>query len=156
MADSRKSWMVGALVAGVFFAFFIGVRVHLQARLSAVHAMRDKDLPVTVKQAAPIIAAIERYIEDHRKPPESLASLMPKDLPQLPDAGPVAENGWHYSTDVDEDAGGWTLLIWVRREYSDGPFTDRFVFRPSGNYPTDGYGGSLLAESSGEWAYYVE
>jgi hypothetical protein len=121
--------------------------------------MRDAALPVTMKHAAPIITAIKRYSQEHGRPPDGLDSLTPGYLSQLPDAGPVAEDGWHYSTDVDEDAGGWTLLVWVRHEYSPNifGFGDCFVFRPSGTCPEAGYNGMLLRSSStGGWGYYVE
>lgn len=151
----------------IFFVVWIacaigGIRgcVYLRERNANRQAMRDAELPVTIKQAAPIVAAIERYVQDHGKPPDTLNSLIPEYLSQLPDAGPVAEDGWHYSTDVDGDAGGWTLLIWVRDDYSPNivGFGDRFVFRPSGNYPQSGYEGVLLPSSSSSegWGYYVE
>ena len=134
-------------------AGFLG---YIQWRYAHRERMRSEALPVTVSQAAPVIEAILQYSRDHGAPPPSLEAVVPRYLKQLPDAGPIAENGWHYTMEEDADAGGWSLLVWVRDEYSPNVlgFGDRFVFRPSGKYPKYAYGGVLVL--FGRWGYYIE
>jgi hypothetical protein len=117
--------------------------------------MRDIALPVTIKQAEPIVDAIQRYSKEQGSPPPSLEALTPRYLQTLPAAGPIAVNGWHYRKE-EPDAGGWSLLVWVREEYSPNlfGFGDRFVFRSGGRYPTYAYGGVLVPY--GKWGYYIE
>jgi hypothetical protein len=119
-------------------------------------SMRAEALPITMAQAAPIIEAIERYCKEHDTPPPDLNVLIPHYLRQLPEAGPIAEDGWHYSPQTYEDSGGWTLLVRVRDEYSPNlvGFGDSFVYHSSGNYPRGAYGGMLMP--FGRWGYYVE
>lgn len=161
MTGPRKRWIVVVLALGACVAFIIGGVVCMHLRSYSRQRMQDEALSETMRQSAPIVAAIQRFIMDHGEPPDTLDDLNPNYLRQLPYAGPFAENGWHYySTDVDENAGGWSLLVSVREEYSPNVFGsgDRFVFHPSGNYPREGYGGMLLSTPSAgrKWGYYVE
>jgi hypothetical protein len=118
--------------------------------------MRVTALPITVKQAQPLIGAIERYRKENSALPKSLSILAPKYIRQIPSAGPAAKGGWHYQVTTDWQSGGWSLSIKVRDEYSPNVmgFGDTFVFHPSGKYPDAAYGGGLRI--FGKWGYYVE
>lgn len=118
--------------------------------------MRARALPVTMQRAIPVIRAIERYTGDRGAPPAGLPALVPEYLAGLPPPGPVAEGGWRYERTGNGVAGGWTLYVTVRDEYSPNllGFGDRFVYHPSNRYPRSGYGGILVR--FGRWGYYVE
>ena len=116
---------------------------------------RAADVPVTVKLAAPIITAIEKYAQASGAPPTRLDALVPKYLIRLPDAGLVARDGWHF--EPSSPWGGWTLFVLVRDDYSPNLFLgfgDTFAYHSSGQYPDHAYGGVL--KRFGSWGYYVE
>ena len=147
--------MLIALLAG---AVLLGaLMLALSWQQSKRAQMRARDLPKTIQQLQPLIRAIERYEQDHGKPPTSTVQLAPKYLQQLPYAGPVAKGGWTYGLSDPKKTGGWTLSVRVRDEYSPNLFMgfgDTFVFQPNGKYPQSAHGGKLLP--FGKWGYYVE
>lgn len=146
---------VACVIAVFALAAFI-VSLALSWRQNKRAQMRAAVLPVTIKQAQPIIRAIKRYSKERRALPQSLFVLMPKYIGQIPDAGPAAKNGWHYQVNTGVESGGWALSIKVRDEYSPNivGFGDTFVFHPSGRYPDWAYGGGLIPFD--KWGYYVE
>lgn len=125
--------------------------------------MRSVVLPVTMRQAEPIVTAIHHYVQQHHVPPSTLEALVPRYLTRLPDAGPAALDGWHYTVTSPEitahwAVGDWTLSVQVRQQYSPNivfGFGDTFVLHSSGQYPQTGYGGGLWKQI-GKWGYYVE
>ena len=156
----KRSGITAANIAQIalilmFAAVILYVSYLKQMQLTRNRA-RANELPLTEQRAVPVIEAIQGYIRQHGKPPPSLEALLPTFLKSLPYAGTIAKNGWHYTTNEDKQAGGWSLLVWVRNEYSPNinGFGDRFVYRPSGQYPPKGYGGILMPVD--KWGYYVE
>jgi hypothetical protein len=127
------------------------VRAHHAAQL------RARDLPITLRQAQPLLDAIQAYRHDHSQPPAALSDLLPHYLPSIPSPGPAADGGWHYERTERSDCGGWFLAIRVRDEYSPQPvgFGDTFVYHPSHRYPDAAHGGGLTQQLQG-WAYYLE
>ena len=148
---SQTTLVVLVLVLAGFAASFA-----LSQRQNRREQMRATALPVTIKQAQPIIRAIERYATENSAPPKSLSSLVPKYIQQISAAGPAAKDGWHYQANSDWQSGGWSLSIKVRDEYSPNVmgFGDTFVFHPSGKYPNTAYGGGLIPFN--KWGCYVE
>jgi hypothetical protein len=150
-ALSQIAVVVLVLLLGVFAASFA-----LSQRQNKREQMRATALPVTIKQAQPIIRAIKRYRREKRTFPPSLRALVPTYIGQIPAAGPVAKDGWHYRVTPDWQSGGWSLGVRVRDEYSPNivGFGDTFVFHPSSTYPNLAYGGALIPLD--RWGYYVE
>jgi hypothetical protein len=150
-AASQKGLVALVLVlAGFAASFAFSQRQHRREQ------MRAAALPVTIKQAQPIIRAIERYRAANGTLPKSLFILVPKYIQQIPAPGPAAKAGWHYKVNAGWQSGGWSLSIKVRDEYSPNAigFGDTFVYHPSGKYPNVAYGGGLMP--FGQWGYYVE
>ena len=169
MATARSRRIAIALFIGLFCILFALPLLYIPWRRNHREQMRARDLPITIKNAEPIIMAIKRYEKEKGKPPPSLESLIPYYIERIPDAGPVAKNGWHYQTDedttkqkagatvsVDKIAEGWALFVWVRDEFSPNVwgFGDVFVYHPSGKYANQDYGGGLVPFRN--WGYYIE
>jgi hypothetical protein len=146
--------VIGIVLFGGAASF--GVRSAFSWQQSKRQQMRATDLPITIRQAQPIIRAIGQYRKEHHALPQSLSALVPKYLRQLPNAGPAARDGWRYQPGTKQSAGEWALSIRVRDEYSPNlaGFGDTFAFHPSGRYPRVAYGGGLVP--FGKWGYYIE
>lgn len=126
---------------------FVGIRLGQQTRMAGMRAFTER--------AKPLVAAIHQYERDHHAPPGSLATLVPRYLPEVPSTGMRAYPEYYYSTG-DE----------CRRRYQDNPWAlsvstpigflnwDCLLYFPRRNYPERGYGGSL--ERVGDWAYVHE
>jgi len=153
---------IACVIVAVVWAIVIGGIVVLKWQRHKRDRLRAVALPITIRQAQPIIRAINRYQAERGAPPTSLSALTPKYLRQLPAPGPVSKKGWHYELSPGvggraSAAGGWALYVRVRDEYSPniiGGFGDVFVFHPSGKYPDKAYGGMLVPFD--DWGYYVE
>lgn len=141
---------VGCLLSLFFCASALSLRQNKRARLRAA------DLPVTVKNAEPIIAGITRYTREKGKPPPTLAAIVPRYVAKLTNPGPAAKGGWDYYPRAHSASTGWALAIRVRDEYSPNilGFGDTFVYHSSGQYDPAAYGGGL--RRFGRWGYYVE
>ncbi len=155
MLKAKALILALVLLAGCI-ACILSIPLVFAARQKHRNAMREKAMAVTMKQAEPLIEAINRYRKDHGKPPVSLHALIPRYLTIIPEPGALALNGWHYRANEDAAPGDWEMFVCVRGEYSPNTlgFGDRFVFLPDGNYPRLGYGGVL--ERVGKWGYYIE
>lgn len=119
--------------------------------------VRPRAMQVTMQQGEPLIAAIKNYTKADGKPPPDLNTLIPRYLQTLPDAGPMAKDGWHYKVSEETFKGGWALYVKVPQSMSDNSwlsFGDYFVYHPSEHYEKYGYGGGLVR--IGTWGYYYE
>jgi hypothetical protein len=119
--------------------------------------VRPRALNETMQQGEIVIVAINKYAAEHAKPPADLKTLLPRYLSKLPEAGPMAEDGWHYAVSEDAITGGWKLRVKVPDEMSDNSwfsFGDVFVYHPSEKYERNDYGGVL--KRVGKWGYYYE
>lgn len=146
-----------ALAGAIVLALLGGFVGWVEWQRAQRAAMRARDLPVTVRASAPIIAAIERHARERGTPPESLQVLVPRYLKSVPPPGPVADSGWMYAVDGGRTHENWRLWVEVRDEYSPNilmGFGDAFVFHPSGQYLRSDYRGILVRV--GAWGYYVE
>ena len=146
------------ILCGLFaIACFVGPFIFTAYRKSQqAQRIRPEALRATMQQAEPLITAIKAYTAKQGQPPATLEALIPTYLRQLPTPGSMAKNGWQYLVGNRPEAGGWSLFIHVRNEFSPNTwsFGDVFVFHPSGIYARSDYGGIL--EPVGRWGYYHE
>jgi len=107
----------------------------------------------TAARAQPTIDAIEAYKDVHGEYPDSLESLVPEFLSEVPDTGLAGYPEFEYSVFGDEKPHGndYELRIDTPR---GGINWDVFVYWPEGNYPDCFYGG--VPELFGRWAYVHE
>jgi hypothetical protein len=165
--DWRNTWIIVLLIAG---------SVGLWYGLRAEHARREwskrlTELGTTSANAAPVIAALQRYTAKHGSPPPTLKALIPTYLPALPTPGSAAridnrlppsfsrgQDGWFYHPQgEDQPVGVWVLGIEVRKNFCPRcghSFGDFFVYHSNGSYPHNAYGG--VVERVGAWDYYHE
>ncbi len=102
----------------------------------------------------PLVQAIQRYQQDHGKPPDALEELIPDYIPSVPSTGMPAYKELRYHTGdeaKDHEDNPWVLTIFCT---SGGINFDQFMYFPRQNYPSQGYGGSL--ERVRDWAYVHE
>lgn len=109
------------------------------------HALRMHAFERAGERAAPLVAAVERYVAAHGEPPSELHHLVPRWLDRLPTGVPplrVSEgrngNAWMLSASVPSG-----LLNW-----------DQFVYLPNQDYDSRGWGGRF--QRLGRWAYLHE
>ena len=117
----------------------------------AASAVRRLGFSLAAERAAPLVAAIERHEREQGRPPRSLAELVPRYLDRLPDRLPPLE-----IVTVDEAKQCYRGNDWVLRASVPSGFAnfDQFLYFPNGDYPAQGFGGSL--ERIGAWAYVHE
>jgi hypothetical protein len=117
--------------------------------------VRSAGMLAFTQRSRPLIAAIEKYEQDHSVPPPTLDALVPHYLPAIPTTGMMAYPEYEYHTGVDarrEYAGNpWALSVSTP---SGGINFDTILYFPNQNYPKHGYGGWL--EPIGDWAYVHE
>ena len=120
--------------------------------------IRPRALQETIQRGTVVIAAVKKYASEHGgDPPPDLQSLSPRYLKSLPEAGPMAEDGWHYEVSEDAITGGWKLYVNVPQQMSDNSwfsFGDVFAYHPSEKIEKNDYGGVL--KRVGRWGYYYE
>lgn len=136
--------------AAVLLAFLLG----FVAAAGLAGWQRDKRMETIPARAAPLVAAIEAYERDAKRPPESLDQLVPRYLPAIPSTGFGGHPEWFYrapppSGHPSEAIYGenrWVLALYVGAR----PFpSHRMVFLPDHRYPD-------WAKRYGDWAvtYY--
>jgi hypothetical protein len=106
------------------------------------------------ERSRPLVDAVTKYEREHGQPPESLDSLVPRYLPQVPSTGMGAYPKFEYvSGDQAKrfQTNPWAIYVFTP---SGGINFDQFLYLPRQNYPEKGYGGSL--ERIGDWAYVHE
>jgi hypothetical protein len=106
-------------------------------------------------RSRPLIAAIQRFDAEHRRPPASLAELVPAYLAAVPNTGMDAYPEYEYvsGNQALENYHGNPWAVWVDTP-SGGINWDIFLYYPRQNYPERGHGGWL--ERVKEWAYVHE
>ena len=95
-------------------------------------------------RSAPLVSAIRSYEAAHGQPPPSLAALVPTYLPRVPRTGMMAYPDYRYYVGAEahrHDNNPWALIVHTP---SGGINFDQFMYFPLQNYPTRGYGGSLV------------
>ncbi len=98
------------------------------------------------ERAAPLVAAIDSYIADQGRPPESLEELVPRWLRALPERLPPLQ----LVTDTDRNGNRWLLVASVPSGILN---FDEFVYLPNQDY-SRGWGGSF--QRLGRWGYLHE
>jgi hypothetical protein len=101
-----------------------------------------------------LVQAIRLYDADYRRPPASLANLVPEYLPEIPRTGMTAYPDYKYKVcNVSDECEG---NAWVSSVPTPIGFLnwDEFVYYPSGNYPPTDFRGWL--EPVRDWAYVHE
>lgn len=150
--------VLACILCGLFAtACFVGpFTVVAYRKRQQAQRIRPQALRATMQQAEPLIKAIKAYTVRQGRPPATLEALVPAYLRQIPAPGSMAKNGWQYMVGNKSEAGGWSLFIEVRKEFSPNrwSFGDVFVFHPSGKYARSDYGGIL--EPVDRWGYYHE
>ena len=148
MIRKRRKPALAWWVASICFLPLAVGRLMLggKVRNSAFH-----DLAV---RSTALVSAIEKHIDDHGSPPESLNHLVPEYLIEIPNTGMMAYSEYRY--EVGEKAERFEGNPWVLRVFtsSGGINFDEFMYFPLQNYPENGYGGSF--ERVGQWAYLHE
>jgi ABC-type transport system involved in multi-copper enzyme maturation permease subunit len=106
-------------------------------------------------RSRPLIAAVRRFEAENRRPPASLAELVPNYLAAIPNTGMAAYPKYEYVTGdrALENYDGNPWAVWVETP-SGGINWDIFLYYPRQNYPQSGHGGSL--ERVKDWAYVHE
>jgi hypothetical protein len=108
-----------------------------------------------VDRSRPLISAVRRFEAENKRPPASLAELVPKYLAAIPGTGMAAYPKYEYVTGDKalENYDGNPWAVWVDTP-SGGINWDIFLYYPKQNYPQRGHGGSL--ERVKDWAYVHE
>jgi hypothetical protein len=154
----RRPLVFCAAVIGTVFFIRDGCAYVQRQREAAWKNERLPELRRTIRDAAPIIAAIRKHEKDHGKPPEKLQELVPRYLSAVPRPGEIARSiNWDYESENPLHGERWQLGVPVRRDFCPRcgySFGDMFVYHPSGKYPRAAYGGIL--EKVDDWGYYHE
>lgn len=131
-----------------------GYVIGLLMGLNISHDIRMKAFEQLAERSMPLVTAIEKYQGAHGSLPESLNSLVPQFLPEVPATGMAAYPEYNYAKGDDAarfEGNPWVL--WVFSPYGGINF-DQFIYLPLQNYPEHGYGGVL--QRIGDWAYVHE
>lgn len=108
---------ISAIVSGVSFEKF-----------------RDRRVVSIVAEMEPLTAAIERYLAENRKAPDSLRVLVPAYFELIPDTGMMGYQSINYRPRTEESKP-MSCEVRIRVEVSD-----ELIYRPDGRYvhdPTD-------------------
>jgi hypothetical protein len=146
----RTSRSLGLLVVPTSVVFIVsGLGA---ARLGQRHRMQR--IAVVVRDAEPLVRAIEGYQRAHGVPPRRLEDLVPHQLTAVPSTGMGGYPLWRYYTRAE--AHLFEGNEWVLEVNTGGPGInfDVLLYFPNGAYPATGYGG--IIERVGSWAYVHE
>jgi hypothetical protein len=145
---TRKAATGVFAVAAVYLA--IGVLC-----VSIGSKVRIRGFERLVERSRPLISAVRRFEAENKRPPTSLAELVPKYLAVIPNTGMAAYPEYEYVTGDQalENYDGNPWAVWVDTP-SGGINWDILIYYPKQNYPRRGHGGSL--ERVKDWAYVHE
>ena len=146
-SQERRAWAARRSI------LCIGEVVGLLAGLLGVDAVRDARFAAATVRAKPLIRAIEAHRKETGEWPESLETLVPTRLREIPGTGMMAYPKFNYqrAKEGDERFKNYHLVISCP---SGGINFDVFVYWPEKVYPDFMYGGSV--ERIGDWAYVHE
>ncbi len=124
----------------------------LPVALKLGQKIRMREFANLAERSKPLINAVRAYEKKYARPPESLRSLVPEFLTDIPNTGMGAYPNYSYST----NSSGYLDNPWVIYVFtpSGGINFDQFLYFPLTNYPSLGFGGWL--ERVGDWAYVHE
>lgn len=137
---------------------FAGAAVYLVIGILCISIgskVRMRGFERLVDRSRPLISAVRRFEAENRRPPASLAELVPNYLAAIPNTGMAAYPKYEYVTGdrALENYDGNPWAVWVDSP-SGGINWDIFLYYPKQNYPQRGHGGSL--ERVKDWAYVHE
>ena len=121
-------------------------------RMSAFHRLATR--------SAPLVAAIKQFENDNNAPPQTLADLVPRYLPEIPKTGMSAYPNYNYVPrgtkshifgEAWPEGNSWILYVYTP---SGGINFDTFLYFPAQNYPKRAY--SSWLERVEDWAYAHE
>jgi hypothetical protein len=143
-AGTRSKAFATVVVAGIIFLLFIPA-------VGVATSLRSYGFSRATQRAAPLIAAIEKYVEKEGRAPATLQALIPHYLQALPTGLPDLE-----IITGDDARKGYYGNEWVLHAVVPSGIInwDRFLYFPNQLYPEDGYGGWL--ERIERWAYVHE
>ncbi|MBC8138670.1 MAG: hypothetical protein H8F28_22550 [Fibrella sp.] len=141
----RKNYRRFALNVGVILALSLAVWATFGGFRRAGGPIPASDRERLIQSTMPVVRAIRTYEEATRHPPATLADLVPRYLPRVPQPPPALCSGGDYLYAVESKR--WRIGVAVRDE-RDGVLT----YSSTGNYPPGKPGVSV--ERVGDWAYY--
>lgn len=130
---------------------FLGVLVGVVLGAWFGGELRMRGFERAAAEAAPLVAAIEKYVGDNGGPPATFEDLMPDYSPNVTPRLPPLEIVTAENALQEYGENSWALTALVPRAMINW---DRFIYLPDGNYPASGFGGTL--EPVGDWAYVHE
>lgn len=139
----RNAVRLSAGFAAILIGFGVGARVGGSQRLK-----RLEGIPA---RAAPLIAAIQTFEEDHQRPPNRLEELLPDYIATIPSTGFGGHPAWSYQTAPFANHADYSGLYgenaWALNLYVAGrPVPSyRMLYLPNARYPS-------TAGRVGEWA----
>lgn len=134
---------VAAVCTGIVLGGLLGNLTGSELRMHAFE--------LAAGRAAPLVAAIEAYEQQHGAPPERLSLLVPSFLQSLPDRLPQIEIAVGDTARERYLGNSWALAAAVPRGFLNW---DEFIYLPNQNYPSSGLGGTI--EHLGAWGYVHE
>lgn len=137
--DSLAPQITLGIIGGVILGAWIGGELRMHG------------FELAAERAQPLVAAVEKYFEVHGEPPEELSELIPDYLSHIPRKLPPIEIVTDERALAEYGENSWALTALVSRAMMNW---DRFIYVPGGNYPVNGFGGTL--ERVGAWAYVHE
>ena len=138
--------------SGLIFALFTLPIRPQHFKPQRLWPMRRAGLQQAATRAQPLIAAIEKFRRDNKRPPANLQELVPAYISNIPQTGMTAYPDFLYSDDGPTKKYFHTYKLHVRTGF--GFDFDSFNYWPEGDYPAQMYGGRV--ERIGAWAYVHE
>ena len=146
--SKRRAAIRGLAIAAVYLAVgILCVAIGSKVRMRGFEELVDR--------SRPLISAVRRFEVENKRPPGTLADLVPKYLGAIPNTGMAAYPEYEYVTGDKalENYDGNPWAVWVDTP-SGGINWDILLYYPKQNYPQRGHGGSL--ERLKDWAYVHE
>lgn len=150
LIKKKKDWLK-LILSSLAWILCLFVFFNLSAE---IRNYRHKAFANLAVRSKPIIAAIEKYKEEHGSYPMKIQELIPLYLPETPYTGFPLYPDYEYEISPNED---WRPMknYELRVPCPSGVINwDVFFYWPEGNYPENIYGGYV--ERIEDWAYVHE
>lgn len=146
MLSRRMRARAGAMT--IYCAVLIGMLLVLGR---VAWSLRTYGFERAAAKAQPLVAAIRQFVRDRGQAPANLRDLVPGYLAAIPDGLPPLRIETHTGSPDSYAGNDWILIAAV----SSGILNfDSWLYFPNGEYPEQGYGGSL--QRIADWAYVHE
>jgi hypothetical protein len=147
---SKKTRALG--VHALAYALAVTISVHMGVAFD--RTIRLHEFEQLGERSAPLIAALEAFVDDKGVPPPSLVALVPEYLEQVPSTGMAAYPDYALLVDNDHTGNAWALRVGATASPFDLHWFEKFVYLPNGAY--DRYEAHGVYKPLGEWAYFYE